>query len=288
MIASGIAIGACTIVVMAYSGLLFDPALMRQQLSSRAMRALGQLAWVNFLLIPLATLGLIQLIPTVPDLNLVLLTLAIMPCAPVVPALVSMAGEPPDWPMFVFLVFSLLGILLVPVLLAVLPQPWAAGNLAQVDSVSGWQILLYLLTGYFPLLLGILLRLFDNARGLRLLKLLKPSVPLVSVVAVAAVLFDYWQVVVGMTLREVALILASILMCAALGLACGPRVRGAPMTNTLPTAFRNITMALAFCNTVFAHTKATAYLFAVSVALLLLTFAAISFQRRIGARATVG
>ena len=287
MTISAIFIGLGTATVMAYSGLLFDPALMRQQFSHRSLLAMGQLAIVNFVLIPLATLGLIRLVPTGPDLNLMLLTLAVMPCAPLVPAMVSLAGEPPDWTMFVFLVFSLLGILLVPVLLAVLPQPWAAGSLAQSESISSVQILLYLLTGYIPLLLGIIIRIVENVRGLRLLALLKPAIPYASLLGMAAVLFDHWQDVAGVTLREIALMTTSILMCALIGFVFGPRFRGVPMTRTLPSAFRNVTMGLAFSNTVFAHTKATSYLFAFTIILLLLVFAAISVQRRVMARTAV-
>ena len=76
------------------------------------------------------------------------------------------------------------------------------------------------------------------------------------------------------------MIAAFTLLTAAMGIVLSPRQSGLPMSNTLPTAFRNISLALAFANIVFPHTDTTVYVFAITAVQLVLVFAAIWFIKR--------
>ena len=274
-----VAIG--TMIFMVYSGLVFDPVLMREQLKRpRVMLSLAQLTVLNFLVVPFAALVLIWMLPSPPGLNLAVLTLAMMPCAPVVPLLVAVAGEPPEWSMFVFLFFSLIGLLLIPVMAQMFPQPWAAGMYAEVTDDTVLRLVTYASLTYFPLLAGIVLRLLAPAPGLRLKNILRPYIGVFSVLVLSSVFATRYHEIRAVNLHDYAVITIFIVLIAALGIVFGPSQPGQPMSSALPTSFRNISLALAFASIVFPHTDTTVYVFAITVVQLVLVFAVIWFIKR--------
>lgn len=101
-----IAVVAITLLLLFYSGMLFDPELVRRQLAPPGLGDLGRLALANYLLIPLITLGIVRVFDFPPVLNLVLMAMAMLPCAAIVPPFVSMVGEAPERSLFVFIAMS--------------------------------------------------------------------------------------------------------------------------------------------------------------------------------------
>ena len=280
-----VAIG--TVVIMVYSGLLFEPQLMRQQLVKSGMwLSLAQLSAVNYLLVPLATLVLIWQIPSPPGLNLAMLTLAFMPCAPVVPLLVNASGEPAEWPMFVFLVFSAFGLLLIPVMAALFPQPWAAGKYAELADDSVTRLIAFAVLSYLPLLLGIVFRVIAPGPGVTLRNTLRPYVSVCTIVTLGTVFVANFQQVMNVTLHDLLVMLLFIMVAAATGYALGPRMQGAPMNAILPTGFRNVALALTFANIVFPHTDASSFLFTMSMVMLMLTYITFNVLKRLRTDAT--
>ena len=107
-------------LAMLYTGLLFDPAWANLDSVRSKLRPFSGLVLINYVVVPIFTILLLEIFPTNPSLTLALLTLAALPCAPLVPALVTLAAEPPEWPLFVFLGFSLLSLLFVVALVIIL------------------------------------------------------------------------------------------------------------------------------------------------------------------------
>lgn len=287
MNAADIVMSISAAILMFYSGLLLEPAFARQLLTRVNLQAMGRLALVNLLLIPLLTLGLIQLIGSDPGLKLALLMIAAMPCAPLVPAIVSLGGESPQRSLLGFLWLSLLSILLLPALVWVLPQPWAAGDYARFGEDSSLGIALYVLMVYVPLGLGMALRLLDPRRSPMVLQRLRPFVSGSMLVAVVMLGQAHWREIISLNLKDLALFVSFETMCIAVALLAGPHRKGEPMTNILPSAIRNFNMSLAFSSAVFPHTAASGYLLAINVLSLALALAAVFLWRRMGVVAPV-
>lgn len=255
-----IAIVTVTLLLLFYSGMLFDPALVRRQFDRANLRDLGHLALANYLLVPLLTLGIIRVFAFPPELNLVLLTMAMLPCAAIVPPFVSMVGEAPERSLFVFIAMSLLNIAATPILMALLTLPWVMGDAITPHGGEIVALCKYLASVFMPMGLGAALRVFAPRHCAscqpRLQRMLLWLLPL-SIVLFAYSCMDQirmlgWRDFEALLLFEAA--------CVAIGMALASRMPGQHVATVLICGLRNTAMGLAFALVAYPHTAAPTYM----------------------------
>ena len=263
-----ISIVAVTILLLVYSGMLFDPVLIRRQFEPVNLRDLGLLTIANYLLVPLFTLAIIWLFSFPPVLNLVLLTMAFLPCASAVPPFVSMVGEAPERSLFVFIAMSLLNIATTPILMALLTLPWIMGS--EVMSHGGEVVALckYLASVFTPMAFGAALRIFAPAycrvwQGY-IMRVLPWLLPLSSLLFT----YSYHTEILTLGWRDFEGLLVFETVCVAIGMVLARRTPDNQVATVLICGLRNAAMGLAFVLVVFPRTAAPTYM---------LVFIAVSF-----------
>lgn len=279
------AVAASSLVLLVYSGLLFDPVLFRRESGRIFSRDVSMLLFANYLLIPLLTLAVIRCLSFSPIVNLVLLTMALLPCASMVPPLVSVAGEPAQRALFVFLLMSLLNLLVVPVLMSLLALPWVAGGDARPAGGEVVALLKYLASVFGPMSIGAALRLLNPVAALRWQQRLRRILPTVLIISFVLFLYSNSADVLALGWHELEALLIFELICIAIGLWLARRTPGNRVATVLICAMRNVVMGLTFTVVVFPHTNALGVMLAFTNLVFAATAVGLVLSRRLAARA---
>lgn len=257
LIASGIA------VAMLYTGLLVDSRWANRDYLFSSLRRFAGVATINYLAVPLLSVAMIWLLPINPTLSLALLTLAALPCAPLVPAFVTLAGESPEWPLFVFIGFSLVSVFVVAILVFILAQ--SSFYAAHIGADTTSKLLQYVVLVYCPMGAGAVLRVFAPGAGLRLIRPARALTGLSMLAILAYFGTVHRHEFANMGGLDLLLILGFIFGCMALGRIASSGDAGQRVTTIISTCFRNIALAMAFATVVLRRDDVTAYLVVYSI-----------------------
>lgn len=281
-----IAVAFSTLVMLVYSGLLFDPNLIRSQLGASSLREFGILALANYVVIPVLTLGLIRICGFPPVLNLVLLTMALMPCASMVPAMVSLAGEPAERPLFVLLFMSVLNVLIVPLLMDLLTLPWVAGSDAELNGGEGAALAKYVISVFGPMSLGAAIRVFAPRHYPWIERWLRQAVKWLMFGTFPIFVYSYRAELLALSWRDLFAFILLELICIAVALLFVPHGPHNRIATLLICGMRNVTMAIAFVVFVFPHTPAAlSYMLAFTSLLFMGVAIALGIRKRLAASA---
>lgn len=277
-------ITAAVALVMMYTGMSVSPRRLREILSRGDLKNIAWLAAVNYAVIPLAVLVFAGAGGQISGLGLALLILAVLPCAPLVPSLVALLDEAPEWAILVFIVFSLVSLVGV-VLLTVLLD--AGGYIAGAGQPHGQDLYRglagYLAAVFVPLLLGMLLRVFTGAWQQSLLRVLRPVAGISLLVTLLAFVVVNRTALLGVSLRDMAIIAAFNVFCIALVFPYRRAAGDRWLAGLLTTGFRNIALAMPFSMVVLGSSEVPVYIMVYVLAALVTCVPAV-----IGARLVQG
>ena len=275
-----IAVAVSSLVLLVYSGLLFDPELFRHELRRLRERELLWLLAANYLLIPVLTLLLIRHAGFSPVVNLVLLTMAMLPCASMVPPLVSVAGEAPQRALFVFLLMSLLNLAAVPVLMGLLSLPWVAGSHARPDGGELLAMGKYLASVFGPMGAGAALRIYAPSAALAWQRRLRRALPWLLAGSFVLFLISNSSDLLALGWRELEALLVFEAICIAVGALLARHTPGNRTATVLICAMRNVVMGLTFTVVVFPQTTALSLMLAFTNLVFLGTALGLGASRR--------
>lgn len=253
------AIGITSLLLL-YSGMLFDPPLIKRQLVPQRLMAFGILMIANYVAVPVATLVITWTAGFPPVLNVVLLTMAMLPCASTVPPFVSMVGEPPEHALSAFIAMSLLNILVTPLLISMMSLPWVMGSTFSPPGGTSWAFFKYFVAVFTPMSIGALFNIAAPTTcriwRTRLLQVLRMGLPL----SVVPLFYSYHDVILGLGWRDFAALLLFESVCVAAGFVASRRTPENRTSIVLVTTLRNTAMGLAFALVMFPHTAAPTYM----------------------------
>lgn len=250
-------------MAMLYTGLLFDPAWVHREFLLGNLRRFARVAAVNYLAVPLLALAMIWLLPINATLSVALLTLAALPCAPLVPAFVTLAGEAPDWPLFVFIAFSLVSIAVAAILVVALAH--STSHAVNIGADMASKLLQYFALVYGPMAAGALLRFLAPGPAVRLIMPARALTGLGMLAILAVFATVHRNEFASVNGIDLLMTLAFVLGCVALGAIGGSGTPGQRVTTTISTCFRNIALGIAFATVVLRRNDVTAYLVVYSV-----------------------
>lgn len=258
-VASASVIGI-TVLLLFYSGLLFDPVVVRRQLEPAGLRDLGRLVLGNYVLVPAATLGIIWIAGFPPVLDLVLMTMAMLPCAALVPPLVSLVGEPPERALFAFIALSLLNIVAAPVLMKLLALPWVTGGAFAPEGGELRALSKYVASVFTPMSFGVLLRLRAPGWSAQWQPRLRKALPMLLAAVAVLFVYGYRERLLALGWRDFAALAVFEAACVVIGFALSIAAPQQRVATILICALRNTAMGLAFALVVFPHTAAPTYM----------------------------
>lgn len=266
-----------TSMIMMYTGLLFDPAWASIAYVRTKLRPFGGLALINYIAVPLLLLGMIEMFPMNASLALALVTLTALPCAPMVPAFISLAGEPPEWPLFVFLGFSLIGLAVVVILVAILAN--TAAYAANIGADTAVKLVQYALAVYGPMALGTALRFRAPATAMKIMRPVRALSGLASIAIFGLFATVHREEFVAMNQRDLLLVLGYVLASSLLGAIASEGFSGSRVTAIVSTGFRNIALGVAFATVVLRRPDVTAYMVIYSATTLCVSAAWLAIYR---------
>lgn len=255
-----LAVVAITLLLLFYSGMLFEPAVVRRQLEPAGLRDLSRLAAANYVLVPLATLGIIWWFEFSPILNLVLMTMAMLPCAALVPPLVSLVGEAPQRSLFAFFALSVLNIAATPILVALLAIPWVSGDSLSPNGGAVMAVIKYVIAVFTPMGLGVAFRIGAPRHCATWQPRLRKALPLLMALVAVLFVYSYREQLRALGWRDLEALVLFEAACIAIGWGLSIGAPQQRVATILICALRNTAMGLAFALVVYPHTAAPTYM----------------------------
>ena len=269
-------------LAMLYTGLLVNPAWLTRGFLRGKLRPFASMAALNYLAVPVFALGMTWLLPIDPTLALTLLTLAALPCPPLVPALVTMDGEAPDWPLFVFLGFSLVSLLVVIALIAALAN--ATPYAANIGTDTASKLLQYFLLVYGPMTVGALFRFLAPSAGERLIRPVRALTGIGMLLILGVFATAHRDEFANVSVGDLVMLFGFVLGCVALGALLKPGADRPRLTAIISTCFRNVALAIAFATVVLRRPDVTAYMVVYSALTLFVCGAVLGLCKLTAAR----
>jgi predicted Na+-dependent transporter len=261
-------------MLMLQTGMSCDIDELKRGINRHTTKAILGLTSINFIVIPAVTFTLITPFTGYSPLGLAIIALAILPCAPVVPALANSMGDTMEWPVTIFLLFSVASLFVVALITFLLPTH----NTGEPSVYLG--LGRYLLLVYFPLFAGIILRKVYPHQSLFWALKTRPVIGIGFIAITLVYIACNISLISATPVSELLLMVLFALICIAAGVLTPTRFGGQPNTLLLATAFRNVALAMPFSILVLHDKEVTFHVVICGTVGAFMAITAVGVQKR--------